>query len=151
MPMDPICRLCCPPATSGFGQWEALARDADGRRRVGVGIFAYWLLPASSLWDVGVPLLKITAPVWHPSPYSILEAHFLFRSSGLRTIKSPCYLQAQMLYHLWPLLPLPIVSFIKQSSSYSIWVSSLSWQNLTDRNPYPDHIGTQSDVLYSIL
>lgn len=96
---------------------------------------------ASSLWDVGVPLLKVTAPVRHPSPYSILESCFLFRSLGLRTIKSPCYFQAQMLYHLWPLLPLPIVSFIKQSTNYSIWVSSVSWQNLADRNPYPDPMG----------
>lgn len=137
---DPNCRLSCPPAKGGFGPWEALAGDADGRRRVGVGIFSYWLLPASLLWDVCLPLLKITAPVRPPSPSSILEACFLFTSSGLRMRKAPCYYQAQMLRHLWLLLPLPIVSFIKQSSSYSIWVSSVSWQYLADRNPYPDHM-----------
>lgn len=106
MPMDPICKLSCPPAKGRFGQWEAPAGHADGRRRGGRDIVLYWLLPASLLWDVHFLLAKITAPVRHPSPYSILEARFLFTSPGLRMIKSLCYYQAQMLNHLSLLLPL---------------------------------------------
>lgn len=84
MPMDPSCRLFCPPAKNGFGQWEVLAGDAYGSQSAWRGIVLCWLLPACLLWEVHFLLPKITASVRHPSPFSVLEAHFLSTSLGWR-------------------------------------------------------------------